>query len=80
MLIAECKNKDIVNAEFERREILVAFHDVDGTHSLIRASVSKILITIMWTFLRNSGISSRTSCAKQTANDSYPRRSRERRG
>lgn len=36
MLIAECKNKDIVNAEFERREILVAFHDVDGTHSLIR--------------------------------------------
>lgn len=36
MLIAECKNKSIVNAEFERREILVAFHDVDGTHSLIR--------------------------------------------
>lgn len=36
MLIAECKNKSIVNAEFERREITVAFHDVDGTHSLIR--------------------------------------------
>lgn len=36
MIIAESNNKSIVKKEFEKRVITHAFHDIDGTHSLIR--------------------------------------------
>lgn len=36
MLKAKCINSEIVVNKFEDTEILYAFHDIDGTHSLIR--------------------------------------------
>ena len=36
MIIAESIDKSIVEKEFSRRKITHAFHDIDGTHSLIR--------------------------------------------
>ena len=36
MLNAKCINSEIVVNKFEDTEILYAFHDIDGTHSLIR--------------------------------------------
>lgn len=36
MLFIKCKNNGIVANPFQSREITHAFHDVDGTHSLIR--------------------------------------------
>lgn len=36
MIIAECNDKSIVEKEFSRRVITHVFHDIDGTHSLIR--------------------------------------------
>jgi len=36
MLTAACNNNSIVNVPFEPRRITHVFHDIDGTHSLIR--------------------------------------------
>lgn len=39
MLKAKCINSEIVVNKFEDTEILYAFHDIDGAHSLVRVSI-----------------------------------------
>lgn len=55
MIYADSKNCGIISAPFSKREITVAFHDIDGTHSLIRNWPP--VMSIVLDYVAQSGIS-----------------------